>query len=58
MISVFRGNYHYKFDGKKGVIVNMLTGAASFLSKADIEKCNKSNKLLDDVIKQESIYIG
>jgi len=40
MITVFLGDYHYKYNGKFGVITDMITGNAVILSEAETNACN------------------
>jgi hypothetical protein len=43
MISVFIGDYHYKYNGDGGIITNTLIGNSVLLSKKESQLCNKSN---------------
>jgi len=51
MISVFLGDYHYKFTGgKNATLTNMLTFNGVFISGEDMEQCNKSNEAIEKLI--------
>ena len=43
MISVFIGDYHYKYTDKGGIITNILNGNSVLLSREESQLCNKSN---------------
>ena len=43
MISVFIGDYHYKYTDNGGIITNTLNGNSVLLSKEESQLCNKSN---------------
>ena len=52
MITVFRKDFIYRFDGKTGKLTHEPSGMVLELSKETTEACNKSNKGIDQIIKR------
>lgn len=50
MISVFIGDYHYKYTDNGGIITNILNGNSVLLSREEAELCNKSNLNITNII--------
>lgn len=50
MITVFRGKYTYRFDGKHGIIENQETLTKILLTASETKYCNKSNSTIDLLI--------
>lgn len=57
MISVFLNEYHYKFNGKFGVLTNMINGKAVILDKQDTDNCNKSDRNILKLIEIHKSYL-
>lgn len=60
MITVYRKNYKYHYDGKKAYIKNTdyKVGFIIWLNQWDIINCNKSNKYIDMMIEVNEDILG
>ena len=58
MITVYRKNFTYKFDGKTGVIINTKNNFKIVLNQWDVIECNKSNNYIDMMIEVNECYLG
>lgn len=57
MISVYLGDYHYKFNGDYGILSNTVTGICLMLGARDTELCNRSNQnILSYINKNEYLF--
>ena len=60
MITVWRGKYLYKYDGKRAYIRNTdyKGGFKIELNQWDIARCNKSNEWIDELISLNKHILG